>query len=713
MQCVADAVNKTTSIPLILLKQQEELETCKVERLSVQTQQKDNTQVASGSKDHTILPVEFVSLLKDCTKRKDLLKGSKLHDEIVRKGLLAGDPYIGSTLINMYAKCGDLEKAQEVLDGLSVQSVVLWNALISGYAQHGRGDEALNCFERMQREGVSPDIITFTCILKACAILGASGKGREIHSQIVRERLLEKDTMLANALIDMYAKCGVLKKAEEVFNELPIRDIVSWNALITGFVQLGHGKKALQLYKRMQSEGFSPNAITYTCVLKACGIVRASDVGKEVHAEIEKACLLARDIVLGNALIDMYAKCGALERAREVFEELPTRNVISWTTLIAGYVEHGHGKRALECFKEMQSCPFPPNAVTFACILKACGSIGFLEQGQAIHAEFVKEPLLGEDVMVGTALVDMYAKCGEIEKAQKAFEELSKWDVVSWNALIAGYVQHERNEEALSCFESMQQKGFLPDDVTYACILRACGGAGSVQLGQKLHADIIRQGKFEKHKDVNVALVVMYANCGMLTDAQEIFDKLEVRDMVAWSVLMAGYSQIGEDEMVHSLFDKMIEDGVDPSLITFTIVLTLCSHRGLLDKGQTYYEMIIKDYGLSPTLEHHTCMVDLFCRAGDLDRAVAVIKGMEVSPNLTLWHTLLGACVTWKNAKYGRWAFENAVKLDDRDGSAYVCMSNIYTAVGKLDEASKIEALRVEKQVGKSQRVAGTLVHAG
>ncbi|KAH7446147.1 hypothetical protein KP509_01G041400 [Ceratopteris richardii] len=648
------------------------------------------------------LAVHYIAALKDCTREKNLLKGKKLHDEIEKKGLLIDNVYIGSTLINLYAKCGELEKAQEVLDGQSIRNVVLWNTLISGYVQQGHAAAALKCFERMQLEGFSPDAITLTCALKACAALGDYDKGQQIHIQAVRERLLAKDPMLANSVIDMYAKNGVLEKAEEVFNELNTSDVVSWNALLTGYAQNGHGKKALQLYTRMKSEGLSPNSITYTCILKACGSIGALDVGQEVHYEIKKEGFLQRDSMLANALIDMYAKCGSLDEAQNAFEEIPFRNVISWTSLISGYVQHGYAEKALEIFNQMQSSRFMPNAVTFSCILKACGTIGCLDKGQEIHAMLLRQPVFEEDFMVSTALVDMYVKCGALKRAQEIFDEIPVWDIVTWNALIAGYVHHDLNEEALRCFDRMQQDGCLPDAATYACILKACGGAGAVRRGQNVHADIVKQAVLEEHKDINIGLVIMYTECGMLTDAQEIFDKLPVRDVVAWSVLMAGYSQVGEDKMVLKLFAKMIESGVEPNLVTFTVVLNTCSHRGLLEEGQMYYEMISKDYGLTPTLEHHTCMVDLFCRVGDLDGAVVVIKSMEVSPNLALWHTFLGACVVWKNVKYGRWAFENAVALDEKDGTSYVSMSNLYTAVGRLDDAMKMEALRLERLQGNS-----------
>ena len=222
----------------------------------------------------------FVALLKVCAKKKDLCEGRRLHIEILRKGLLQKNSYLGSSLISMYVKCGMLAKAQEVLDTLPFRTQFSWNALIAGYSQQGKGHDALNCFERMQNEGLFPDVITYTCIVKACGIIGAIGKGKQMHDEISRRGLLEKDVVLGSALVDMYAKCGALTKAIQVLKELPIRNVVSWNSLIAGFAQQGQGYRALDCLEQMQIEGISPDEVTFISILKACGTIGTIDKAK-------------------------------------------------------------------------------------------------------------------------------------------------------------------------------------------------------------------------------------------------------------------------------------------------------------------------------------------------------------------------------------------------------------------------------------------------
>ena len=249
----------------------------------------------NGGEDFAI-----VALLKDCSRKKDLDRGTKLHVDILKRGILEKNPYLASTLISMYAKCGALAKAEEVLDMLPFRDIVSWNALIGGFATQGHNYEAMNCFDRMQTEGFSPDAITFSCILKACGSARAIEKGKQIHDEIASRGWLKKDVVLGNALIVMYVKCSLLAKAQQVLEDLPVRNAISWSALIAGYAQHQEAHQALKCFERMQSEGFFPDAITFTCILKACGI----DRGKQIYHEIIHMKCLNKHVKLGNVQVD-------------------------------------------------------------------------------------------------------------------------------------------------------------------------------------------------------------------------------------------------------------------------------------------------------------------------------------------------------------------------------------------------------------------------
>eukprot|EP00250_Pteridium_aquilinum_P020684 c24906_g6_i1 orf=901-4083(+) len=633
-------------------------------------------------------------IIRACGSIRALDTGQIYHAKVIQEGF-EGNVIMCNNLIEMYVNCNALTEAEDVLDDLLDRDVVSWSALITGYVEHGSAEEALNCFRQMQLEGLSPDAVTFVGILRACGTLQALYTGQEVHSHITVAGFKE-DVHIGNSLIDMYAKCGSFDEARQVFDRLcPMHDVVSWNALITGYFEKGMNMEALNCLLEMYSKGVLANHTTYTCCLKAFGSLGAIDEGQVLHAEIVRRGFDKHPLV-GNSLVDLYLKCSLDEEAREVFDNLPLKDVVSWNRLVTGYADHGRGKDALNCLKEMRSQGVAPNAITYVESLRSCGSFGALSKGLELHGEIVKEEF-DTDPFINNSLVGMYAKCGSLLEAQDVFDKLLVWDVVSWNALILGYAEHKRTEEALFFFVRMQLEGFCPDIATLVCVLKACSGSGAANRGQEIHGVIVKHGLLEKDLVVGTGLVDMYANLGMLIEAQAVFDKLPVRNVVTWSALMEGYAQLGKDEIVLDLFDKMIGEGMEPDSVTFTILLNICSHRGLLDEGQTYFEIVTRDYGIIPTLDHITCMVDLFGRAGHFDKVVAVMEEMPFSVTLALWQTLLGACRKWGSTKLGRWAFEHAVEVDDEDAAAYVSMSNIYAAAGKQEVVAKIEAMKLER----------------
>jgi pentatricopeptide repeat protein len=346
----------------------------------------------------------------------------------------------------------------------------------------------------------------------------------------------------------------------------------------------------------------------------------------------------------------------------------------------------------------MQYRSFAPDSVTFICILKACTSIGAVAKGEEIHAQIVKAGLVGnhQSRALGNALIDMYLKCGSLVKAEHVFDEIHLQDVISWTTLISGYVRHGHGERAIEGFERMQIEAISADAVMLVHALKACGIVGTIIKGEQIHARIIAERLLEQNVVMGNALVDMYAKCGALTRAQMVFDTLPFRDVVSWNALISGYAQLGRDEIVFKLFDRMIDESKEPTLVTFTAVLNACSHAGLLEKGQIYFETMKDRYRVNPTLEHYTCMIDLFGRAGYIDQAAAMIKEMPFPADLTVWLALLGACQKWQNVVVGSWAFGHAIRLDAEDAAAYVCMINLYTGAGMHVEARRIEALRIE-----------------
>lgn len=664
--------------------------------------------------------VAFVALLKTCTKQKNLQKGIQIHDDILRRGLLKKNIFIGNSLVNLYAKCGALAKAQQVFDELPVRDVISWNTLVTGYAQGGHGEEPLTCFKGMQGEGLLPDAVTFSCIIKACGIIGAIGMGKELHAEIAVNGLLVKDIVLGNALVDMYAKCGTLVKAQEVFDELVDQNVISWNALIGGYCQHGQGEAALQCFEQMKCKGFTPDAVTFICVINACSSTQAAEKGEEIYTEIVRRNLLENNVVLGSALVDMLAKTGKVILAQQVFDKLTIRNVVLWTALISGYCEHGEAEKALECFKQMNEEGVPPDAVTFSCILKACGSIRAVDKGRDVHAEVVRKGLVRECTIVGNAVVDMYAKCGVLTQARDVFDGLLVRDVVSWNTLIAGYGQCEHGEDGLHCYGRMKCEGLMPDAVTFSCVLKACATIGAAEKGLEAHTTIVAQGLLGGSIVVGNALVDMYAKCGDIFKAQEVFSDLPMRDAVSWNALLAGYCEHElSEEMLHC-FKQMKSEGFSPDAVTLSCTLKMCGTIGASVRGKDIHAEIIRLGWLGDNSVVGNALVNMYAKCGVLEKAQQVfdelpgrdaiswntliarycehghgeevlnhlerMKSEDFSPDAATFASILRACSSTGEAKKGQTCFET-ISSGILNLEHYSCMVDLLARAGRLDEA--------------------------
>eukprot|EP01018_Ginkgo_biloba_P012920 Gb_21941 [translate_table: standard] len=483
---------------------------------------------------------------------------------------------------------------------------------------------------------------------------------------------------------------------------------------------------------------------TYACILQLCIKKRALSEGKRVHAHMNKVEFVP-DIFLTNTLVNMYAKCGSLVGARRVFDDMPKRDVISWTVMIATYSRNGCAEEALTLFNQMQQARIQPNQFTFASVLPACAKFAALEQGMKIHEEAIKTGF-HSDVFVANALIDMYAKCGSIDKARDVFDKMHQRNVVSWTAIIAGYAQNgnveeasnlfqempERNVvswtamiagfvqngqgvEALKLFRQMQLAGVKPNPNTFASVLPACAYLAALEQGMEIHEEIRKNG-FLSEVFVANALIDMYAKCGSIEKARDVFDKMCQRDVVSWNAMIAGYAMHGCGKDALKLFEQMQNSGVKPDQITLGCVLSACCHSGLVDEGRHYFQSMSQYYQITPSMKHYISMVDLLGRSGHLDEAQDVINEMPMVPDASVWNCLLGACRIHNNIELGQRVAERLFELEPKNGTPYVLLSNIYAAAGRWDDSEDVRRMmkdrRVKKRPGGSWIEVHKQVHA-
>ncbi|KAJ7520278.1 hypothetical protein O6H91_20G076300 [Diphasiastrum complanatum] len=583
---------------------------------------------------------------------------------------------------------------------------------VSRLCQEGRLEEALHMVELMVQQTTTTPIGAYLCLLKGCSKRKALAEGKQVHA-LIAQSVLDSNIFLANTLVHMYSKCGSVLDAHKVFSNMPQRNVYSWTAIISAYADSGQGEEAINLFQQMRRTGLAPDKVVFVVVLKACASLAALEQGKQLHSDIFKRGFQS-DVIVGSTLVDMYAKCGCTDDARELFNNMSERNVVSWNAMIGGYAQNGLGKEALALYEQMKQEGVQPNIVTFTIVLSACASLAALEQGKQLHFDIIKRGFQ-PDVIVGSTLVDMYAKCGCIEDARELFNSMSKRDVVSWSAMIAGYAQNGLGKEALALYEQMKQEGVQPDIVTFTSVLSACASLAALEQGKQLHFDIIKRG-FQLDVIVGSTLVDMYAKCGCIEDARELFNNMSERNVVSWTAMIAGYAQNGLGKEALALYEQMKQEGVQPNNITFTCILSACAHSRLVDEGRYVFDSMCKDHDVSPTKEHYACMVDLLARAGCWADAELFINKMPIQPDSVVWMSLLGAARNHGHLEIGRRAFDLVVKLDPKNAAPYVLLSNIYAAAGRKDELAKIrnemKDAGVKKMPGCSWIEVDKQVHA-
>eukprot|EP01018_Ginkgo_biloba_P002768 Gb_08745 [translate_table: standard] len=606
--------------------------------------------------------------------------------------------------------------------------------------KQGRLKEALHILHVIDQ---FVDSYTYASLLQLCTQNKALSEGKLIHTHM-NGRGIVPDILLWNTLANMYAKCGSLIDARRLFDEMPERDVYSWTVMIGAYSRHGLAEEALALFRQMQAVGIQPNQFTFASVVPACASLEALEQGKEVHEEIIRSGFQS-NVFLDNSLVDMYAKCGSIEEARhlfdkmhqrsavswtaivagyaqsgrvdealKLFQEMPERDVISWTAMIAGYIQNGQGVEGLKLLKKMQLAGVKSDLKTFVSVLPACADLAAMEPGTEIHADIIRSGFQS-DVFVESALVDMYAKCGSVEKARYVFDKMRRRNIVSWTAMIAGYAQNGHGEEALKLFQQMQLAGVKPNPKAFASVLPACANLVALEQGKEIHEDIIRSG-FQSDVFVESALVDMYAKCGNIVKAHNLFDKMDRRNVVSWNTMIAGYAMHGCGKEALELFEQMQNSGIKPNHVTFLCVLSACCHAGLVDEGWQYFECMSQYYHISPALEHYVCIVDLLGRAGRLEEAQDFINKMPIKPDATVWRCMLGACRIHNNIELGERVAELHFELDPKHAAPYVLLSNIYAATGRWDDTEIVRRMmkhrRIKKIPGCSWIEVNKQVHA-
>jgi len=611
----------------------------------------------------------------------------------VQKSGYLEDLYVGSALVSSFAKVGMIENARKIFEQLSTRNVVTLNGLMVGLVKQKQGEEAVGIFKEMKYlVEVNPD--SYAVLLSAFVEFDILEEGircgKELHAYAIRSGLDNAKVAFGNGLINMYAKCGAIDYACSVFEFMKDKDIVSWNSLISSLDQNELYEESMRNFCRMRRSGLKPSNFTLISCLSSCASLSWLREGEEVHAEALKLGLDS-DVSVSNALLTLYGETGSFTDCQKLFSLMTEHDQVSWNSMIGALADsEKYASEALMYFLKMMRSSWHLSGVTFVNALSAVSSLSLSELGPQLHALVFKYRATN-DATVQNALISCYGKCGRMEDCQSIFTGMSeRRDEVSWNSMISGYIHNEQLAKAMDLVWFMMQNGHRLDHFIFATVLSACASVATLERGMEVHACEIRAG-LEFDIVVGSAIVDMYAKCGRIDYASRFFELMPVRNVYSWNSIISGYARHGSANKALEIFAKMKGEGQTPNHVTFVGVLSACSHGGLVREGFEYFGSMSKEFGLAPKMEHFSCMVDLLGRSGQLDKVEDFINRMPVKPNALIWRTVLGSCcrTNGRNSELGRRAAEMLVQLEPGNAVNYVLLSNMYAAGAKWENMAK------------------------
>lgn len=498
----------------------------------------------------------FTYLLKVCGDNADLRRGKEIHAHLISSGF-ATNLFAMTAVVNMYAKCRQINEAYKMFDRMPERDLVSWNTIIAGYAQNGLAKIALELVIRMQEEGQKPDSITLVTLLPAVADYGSLIIGKSIHAYVLRASF-ESLVNISTALLDMYSKCGSVGTARLIFNRMKQKTAVSWNSMIDGYVQNEDAEEAMEIFQKMLDEGFQPTNVTIMEALHACADLGDLERGKFVHKLVDQL-KLGSDVSVMNSLMSMYSKCKRVDIAAKIFKNLLGKTLVSWNTMILGYAQNGRVSEALSHFCQMQSQNMKPDSFTMVSVIPALAELSVTRQAKWIHGLVIRT-CFDKNIFVMTALVDMYAKCGAVHTARKLFDMMDERHVTTWNAMIDGYGTNGLGKAAVDLFNEMEKGTIKPNDITFLCVISACSHSGLVEEGLQYFASMKEDYGLEPAMDHYGAMVDLLGRAGQLSEAWDFIQKMPMEPGITVFGAMLGACRTHKNvELGERAADKIFE----------------------------------------------------------------------------------------------------------------------------------------------------------
>ncbi|KAH7861093.1 hypothetical protein Vadar_021618 [Vaccinium darrowii] len=638
----------------------------------------------------------FLNLINNKATTLSLL--TQTHAQIILNGL-HDDLATVTKLTHKLSDLNAIDHATLLCSNFPNPDLFLYNVLIRGLSNNKLPHKALSLYLDLRKKTtLLPDNFTYAFVVSASSCL-SDKVGILIHAHLIVDGF-GSDLFVGSALADMYFRFSKVGYACKVFDEIPEPDTVLWNTMISGLVKNCFFEESLRVFKDMVVAGGTRfDSTTLTAVLPAPAELQELRVGMMLHCLAVKVGFHSHDYIL-TGLISLYSKCGEISIAKCLFKQIGWPDLISYNAMISGFSCNRETECSVRLFKELLVLGERANSSTIVGLIPVFSPFGWLDLTRSIHSFCLKSGMVSNP-SVSTALTTVYARLCEIESARQLFDGSPDKTLASWNAMISGYAQSGQTEMAISLFREMQGLEICPNPVTITSILSACAQLGALSLGKWVH-NLIKNESFESNIYVSTALIDMYAKCGSIAEARQLFDNIQEKNVVTWNAMISGYGLHGHGREAVNLFTEMVESRISLTGVTFLSVLYACSHSGLVSEGEEVFYSMVHDHGFEPLAEHYACMVDLLGRAGKLDKALEFIKKMPVLPGTAVWGALLGGCMIHKDKNMAQLASDKLFELDPENVGYYVLLSNIYSADRNYSQAASVRQVVKRRNLEKT-----------
>lgn len=663
----------------------------------------ESLELYSGMRGCNTLPNQFTipMVVSACAELGLVGIGMGVHGLVLKLNLFDDNSAVGSSLVYMYSKCGVMGYAYDVFDEIPVRDVVSWTAIIKGCIENGESGKGLEYFCLMCKNGegeMRPNFRTFEGGFQACGNLGALVEGKCIHGLAMKSGF-GCYQVVQSSVLSMYSKCGSVEEIYRSFCEVDEKDLFSWTPVIAVYAKYECIGECVDMFLKMQASGISPDGMVISCVLSGLGNAMMISEAKTFHGFILRRHYDEdHNHMVGNALLAMYCKLRRLNLAEKMFNGGNGQNTEAWNVMTIGYWKAGSEAKCIDLYRKMQYLGIESDVNSLISVISSCSRLEKSRLGQSLHCHVIKNLLLG-NVSVANSLINMYGRSKNLTLSWRVFCMMTDKDVVTWNTLMTSYVSCGKIAEAFGLFDEMRAESYKPDIATLVILLSASSQVSSLEKGEKVH-QYIKEAGFGKNTLLDTALTDMYAKCGQLTKSREIFDSMEMKDIVSWNVLISGYAMYGEATYAIEMFKKMEQTEIKPNELTFLAVLSACAHAGLVEEGKFIFSRM-KDHSLMPTLKHYSCMVDLLGRSGNLDDAETLVLSMPIAPDAAIWGSLLSSCKLHSQVEKGIRIAKHAIESDPENDGYYIAISDLYSSVGMWEEVEMVRKTMKDRKVRK------------